>query len=383
MRGCSNYCSYCVVPGARGKEKSREIGEILDEVRKLVERGVKEVTLLGQNITGYGRTNGRDLNLVKLLSEVNRIEGLWRIRFITSHPRDVEPELFYAMRDLEKVAEYLHLPLQAGSDRILKLMNRGYTLSRYMEIVEELRNILPEISLGTDFIVGFPGESDEDFRKTLKVAEEIGFDMAYMYKYSQRPGTKAFSMEGQVMEDIIRERHQQLLKLQEKISLRKNQALIGKDAEVLVEGRSKRNKERVAGRDRGNRMVVFEGSDDLIGKMVSVPIIGATGLTLYGETYRKGVKGGKKMAGRKPFTIDEAKRIGEKLGIKWDKFDAEQFRMGMDVELEHGWRDPSTNVTNDNDLITGKIALAHLKEFSDYYTRLEKLEKEAEEYWAG
>ncbi|MBL7171016.1 MAG: tRNA (N6-isopentenyl adenosine(37)-C2)-methylthiotransferase MiaB [Candidatus Omnitrophica bacterium] len=283
MRGCNNWCSYCVVPGARGKEKSRAVGDIRDEVKKLVDRGVKEVTMLGQNINAYGKDNGGSASFVEVLEEINKIEGLLRIKFITSHPRDIKAELFTAMKDLDKVVEYLHLPIQAGSDRILKLMNRGYTVSYYMGLVEEMRKVVPGVSLGTDFIVGFPGETEEEFKETLKAAEDIGFDMAYMYKYSQRPGTKAFEMKDTVEEDIIKERHQELLKLQEKISLKKNRGLIGKEVEVLVEGRSKRNIKRLAGRDRGNRMVVFEGSDEVIGKMVSVTIYEATSLTLYGE----------------------------------------------------------------------------------------------------
>jgi tRNA-2-methylthio-N6-dimethylallyladenosine synthase len=283
MRGCNNWCSYCVVPGARGTEKSRPLKEIKDEVKRLVDKGVKEVTFLGQNISAYGKDTGNRYALIELLREINKIAGLLRIRFITSHPRDVWPGLFKAMRELEKVTEYLHLPIQTGSDRILKLMNRGYTVKYYMNLVEKIRKEMPAVSLGTDFIVGFPGERDKDFRDTLKAAETIGFDMAYMYKYSPRPGTKAFGMEGQVSEAAIKERHRSLLKLQEKISLKKNKALIGKEAEVLVEGRSKRNKERLAGRDRGNRMVVFEGRDELIGEVVRLIIKDATNLTLYGE----------------------------------------------------------------------------------------------------
>lgn len=281
MRGCNNFCSYCVVPGARGKEKSRTIRDIVDEVERLVESGVKEVTLLGQNINAYGRDNGADL--VSLLTEVNNIQGLYRIRFITSHPRDIKQELFWTVKNLDKVMEYIHLPLQAGSDKILELMNRRYTVSQYMDIVRKMREIIPDVSIGTDLIVGFPGETERDFKETLKITEEMQFDMAYMYKYSPRPGTRAFGMSGAIKEDIIRERHKVLLKLQEKISLRKNQAFIGKKVEVLVEGRSKRNIQKLSGRDRGNRIVVFEGSDDLIGHIVNVNITGATSLTLYGE----------------------------------------------------------------------------------------------------
>ena len=283
MRGCNNWCSYCVVPEARGRERSWPISEISDEVKRLVDRGVKEVTLLGQNINAYGKDNGCGKKLVDVLEEVNKIPGLLRIRFITSHPRDAEKELFMAMRALDKVMEHLHLPIQAGSDRILKLMNRGYTLKHYREIIEEFRYILPEGSVGTDIIVGFPGEKEPEFRETLRAVSEIGFDMAYMYKYSSRPGTKAYEFEDKIDEDVVRGRHQELLKLQEGISFRKNEALIGKRVEVLVEGKSKRNPRRLSGRDRGNRICVFEGTDELIGEVVEVKIEKATSLALYGE----------------------------------------------------------------------------------------------------
>lgn len=272
MRGCNNRCSYCVVPYVRGPERSRPLEEIIDEISGLPH---KEITLLGQNVNSYKSS----ADFVGLLQEVNKIEGLERIRFVTSHPKDASTELFKAIRELDKVCEYLHLPIQSGSNRILERMNREYTKEHYLRLI----SFLPDIALSADIIVGFPGETEEDFQDTLQLMKDVEFDSAFIFKYSPRPGTPAAKFIDDVPLEVKKERNQRLLKLQDEISLKKNKRSIGTEVEVLVEGISKNNKDRLMGRTRRNKIVVFSGTDDLTGKLVKVKIVDATAHTLYGD----------------------------------------------------------------------------------------------------
>ncbi len=283
MRGCDNYCSYCVVPYVRGEERSRPPEEIVTEVQELAERGYKEVTLLGQNVNSYGKGLEGKCDLVGLLEQINLIKGIERIRFVTSHPKDISLRLIEAMARLEKVCEHLHFPLQSGSDKILELMNRGYTLRDYMRIVDTLRHAIPDMALGTDIIVGFPGETEQDFRETVEAMRRIEYDSAFIFKYSTREGTAAAKLKDDVPPEKKRERNRILLELQEEISLRKNRALIGEEVEVLVEGPSKRNPQKMTGRTRQNRIAVFGCRREPIGRIMTLKVMEATALTLLCE----------------------------------------------------------------------------------------------------
>lgn len=218
MRGCNNFCSYCVVPYVRGKERSRNVKDILDEIKALVKRGIKDITLLGQNVNSY---KGEGRSFIQLLRDVNNIEGIEKIRFMTSHPKDAGIDLFKAMRNLDRIIKHLHLPLQSGSDRILKLMNRGYTIKKHQDLVSKARKIVPDLRLTTDIIVGFPTEEEKDFTDTLNLMKKIKFDLAYIFKYSPRPGTKAAELKDDVPDDVKKRRHKMLLELQKEISRKK------------------------------------------------------------------------------------------------------------------------------------------------------------------
>jgi len=272
MYGCNNFCSYCIVPYVRGRERSREFGKIVEEVKMLGQQGVKEITLLGQNVNSYGKDLGGDISFARLLTELNKVEGIERIRFMTSHPKDLSDELIYAMRDLDKLCEHLHLPFQAGSTKILKEMNRKYTKEDYLRLVEKIKQNIPDISLTTDIIVGFPGETEEDFQDTLDVVEKVRFDQAYTFLYSKRTGTPAAKSLNQIPEEVKKERFQRLLELQNRISKEINDSYLNKKVEVLVEGKSKTNEKNYTGRTRGNKVVNFQGDDQLIGKLVTVKI---------------------------------------------------------------------------------------------------------------
>ena len=281
MRGCDNYCSYCVVPYVRGREVSRPPGEIVAEVRHLVERGVKEVTLLGQNVNSYGRGLDDEIDFAELLGRVSAVEGLRRLRFVTSHPKDISDRLIGAMAGLPVVCEYLHFPAQAGSDAVLERMNRGYTRAQYLGLVEKLRARVPGIALSTDLIVGFPGETVAEFEETVSLVETVRYDGAFMFKYSPRPGTAAAELDDDVPLDVKKARLARLLALQDEISLGKNRALIGRRIEVLVEGPSRKNAARHAGRTRCNRIAVFEPCPELVGELVAVEVLDATPHTLH------------------------------------------------------------------------------------------------------
>lgn len=269
MFGCNNFCSYCIVPYVRGRERSRKPEDIVVEIKKLVADGVVEVMLLGQNVNSYGKNLEEPMTFAQLLREVNKIEGLERIRFMTSHPKDLSDELIEAMRDCEKVCNHLHLPLQSGSSRILKLMNRHYDKERYLMLVDKLRAAIPDIALTTDIIVGFPGETEEDFAETMDVVRRVRYDSAFTFIYSKRTGTPAAAME-QVPEAVVKERFDRLLKEVQEIS----SEVCGRDLhtiqKVLVEMPDDHKEGYVTGRLSNNTVVHFPGDESLIGKIVDV-----------------------------------------------------------------------------------------------------------------
>lgn len=284
MRGCHHRCSYCIVPHVRGgRETSRPVGEVVAEARALAADGVVEVTLLGQNINSYGQGPDRRSGLPALLRAVHEVEEIRRIRFLTSNPMDIGIELLEAMAELPKVMEYLHFPAQSGSDRILRRMARGYTAERYLEIARIARRTVPGIELASDFIVGFPGETESDFRGTVDLMEEVRFQQSFIFKYSPRPGTKAAGLSDDVPEEVKRERNRILLEVQQRHSLAINQGRIGRSLEVLVTGPSARRADRLAGRTRTNQIAVFPGSPDLAGRFRPVTIRRVSPLTLIGE----------------------------------------------------------------------------------------------------
>ncbi len=270
--GCNNFCSYCIVPYVRGREISRPMQDIYSEVRKLAQEGVIEITLLGQNVNSYGRDLYGKSQFSTLLRELDKIQGIKRIRFTTSHPRDLSGEIIKAVAECDKVCEHFHLPVQAGSDRILKLMNRGYTKDRYLEMVQKVRETTPECSITTDIIVGFPGETEEDFQETLDLVEKARFDQAFTFIYSPRSGTQAAEIEVQVPQEVKIERFKKLVSLQSQICLEQNRKLVGKTLEIFVEGPSKKEKNILTGRTRTNKVVNFQGPRELINKMANVVI---------------------------------------------------------------------------------------------------------------
>jgi len=286
QQGCNMDCAFCIVPKTRGDERSRPMDEIVAECRALVEGGVREITLLGQIVTSYGRRDyahaGGISPFVQLLEQVHGIDGLERIRFTSPHPRGFKDDLVEAIGRLPKLGEYLHLPMQSGSNRILRAMNRPYTRERYLEIVEALRAVRPGLHFSTDVIVGFPGETDEDFEATRSLFAAVNYDMAYIFKYSIRTGTPAAGMAGQVPAEVKEERNRALLDLLRQNSLRRSQALVGTVQEVLVEGPDQTGR-RFTGRTRGNRATVFEAHPRLVGSLVPLRIVRASVSTLYGE----------------------------------------------------------------------------------------------------
>ena len=283
MQGCDHFCSYCIVPYVRGREKSRSSVEIIEEVSHLAEMGVKEVCLLGQNVNGYGKGSEEEISFSELLERINEIEGLDRIRFTTSHPRDLSEELIQAFSKLSKLCEHMHLPFQSGSDKILKAMHRGYTKESYLEKIDSLRKVFPSIVLTSDVIVGFPGEEEEDFRQTLDLMEKVRFDDLFSFKYSSRKGTRAAQFQDKVEEKVKQDRLSVLQEIQREITLQKNQVLEGRVEEVLVEGQSKQSERDVTGRTRSNKIVNFEGDVSLVGKVIPVQITKAYPHSLRGE----------------------------------------------------------------------------------------------------
>ncbi|MEC9488751.1 MAG: tRNA (N6-isopentenyl adenosine(37)-C2)-methylthiotransferase MiaB [Halanaerobium sp.] len=281
--GCNNFCTYCIVPYVRGRERSRPPGSILREVESLAADGVKEITLLGQNVNSYGKDLDEEINFAELLRRVDRVDGLRRIRYMTSHPRDFSPELITTIRDSDKICQHIHLPLQSGSSRILKKMNRGYTKEKFVELAGEIRAAMPAASITTDIIVGFPGETAEDFAETLDVIERVRFDNAFTFLYSPRTGTPAARMEEQVPREVQKERFDRLVRLQNLISREINESYPGKIVEVLSEGESKKDPERQMGRTCTNKVVIFPSTQNLEGRLVRVKIERVQTFTLFGK----------------------------------------------------------------------------------------------------
>jgi tRNA-2-methylthio-N6-dimethylallyladenosine synthase len=272
--GCNNFCSYCIVPFVRGRERSRPLKEILEEARKLIEEGVIEITLVGQNVNAYGKDLEEGYTFPDLLYALGELP-IKRIKFTTSHPKDFSRELIKAIASIPAVCHWVHLPIQSGDDKILKAMRRGYTVSQYKALVEEIRGNIPDVSITTDVMVGFPGEGEEEFRNTLITFEEIEFDQAFMFAFSPRPGTFAERMEGQVEQKEKIHRLKELISLQNEISRRKNLKILGKTLEVLVEGEDPKGRGYLVGKSRENKTVVFPAERELIGKLVRVRTKGA------------------------------------------------------------------------------------------------------------
>lgn len=282
MEGCDLNCTFCIVPRTRGREVSRPPEEIVEETRRLAGEGVVEITLLGQTVNSYGKGLRPHCDLAGLLERLEDVPGLRRIRFITSHPIFMKPRLIRAMATLPKVVPYLHLPVQSGSDRILARMKRRYTRARYLEIVSALREAVPHLALATDWIVGFPGETESDFDQSAALMEEVRFAGSFIFKYSPRPQTEAMAMSDDVPEEIKQRRNQELLRRQERISREIHRSRIGAEVEVLVEGPSKRDPKKQTGRTERNEIVCFESDRDLRGRFVRIRITDATSLTLFG-----------------------------------------------------------------------------------------------------
>ncbi|MGQ9632536.1 MAG: tRNA (N6-isopentenyl adenosine(37)-C2)-methylthiotransferase MiaB [bacterium] len=283
MYGCDNFCSYCIVPYLRGREVSRPSSEILEEVRELGETGYKEVTLLGQNVNSYGKGLPESIDFAGLLRKLDRAGYVRRIRYITSHPKDMSWDVIRAVRESDSICEHFHLPVQAGSDRVLRLMNRGYSSGDYRRLVESIRREVPGASITTDIIVGFPSETEEEFRETLRLVEEVRFDGAYMYKFSPRSGTPAAELPDQTPEDVKRDRLRRLISLQDSISAERARRMVGEEVEVLIEGVSHRHPGKVLGRTRTDKAVLVDGGEDLVGKIFRVTITDGNAWILKGK----------------------------------------------------------------------------------------------------
>jgi tRNA-2-methylthio-N6-dimethylallyladenosine synthase len=286
MQGCNMHCTFCIVPRTRGAERSRSIDKIVREVRELVWRGVKEITLLGQIVNLYGRHEFPKIDnkspFVQLLEAVHAVDGLERLRFTSPHPIGFREDLVDAIARLPKMAEHIHLPLQSGSNRILKAMHRAYTAERYVDLVRRIRNARKEIAITTDVIVGFPGETEEDYKQTRDLVDEIQFDNAFVFRYSPRHETPAAEMSAQVDEETKDARHHDLLEVVNAAARRAHDRLVGREVEILCEGPSKTNTARLMGRTRGNKIVVFEGGKECIGQLVDLRIERANGFSLFG-----------------------------------------------------------------------------------------------------
>lgn len=283
MYGCNNFCTYCIVPYTRGRENSREPENIIREIEELAKNGCKEVTLLGQNVNSYGKNLKRNYSFTDLLMDINKIGGIERIRFMTSHPKDLSNELINCYATLDKLCPHLHLPVQSGSNKVLREMNRNYTREDYLKIITKLKELVPDISITTDIIIGFPGETEEDFNDTLELVKEVRFDSAFTFLYSIREGTKAARMENQIDEKVKHDRFQRLTDTLNEIGLELNQRLVGEILEVLVEEVSKNNAEVLTGRTRTNKLVHFRGNKELIGSTVNVRIENVKTFTLEGS----------------------------------------------------------------------------------------------------
>lgn len=283
MFGCNNFCSYCIVPYVRGRERSRNPKDIIREIERLVADGVVEVMLLGQNVNSYGKNLEEPMTFAQLLQEVEKIEGLKRIRFMTSHPKDLSDELIEVMKNSRKICRHIHLPLQSGSSRILKLMNRRYDKEKYLELVRKIREAMPDISLTTDIIVGFPGETEEDFLETMDVVEKVRYDSAFTFIYSKRTGTPAAVMEDQVPEDVVKDRFDRLLKKVQEIGREMSSRDTGTVQEVLVEEQNSQDPHLVTGRLSNNLLVHFPGDVSLIGQLCKVELLECKGFYYMGR----------------------------------------------------------------------------------------------------
>ena len=283
MYGCNNFCSYCIVPYVRGRERSRKPEDIIKEIKALVADGVVEVMLLGQNVNSYGKNLDEPMTFARLLQEVEKIEGLERIRFMTSHPKDLSDDLIEVMSKSTKICNHLHLPVQSGSTDILTKMNRKYTKDSYLDLVGRIKKAMPNISLTTDIIVGFPGETEEDFLDTLDVVKQVEYDSAYTFIYSKRTGTPAAAMDNQIPEDVVKDRFNRLLEVVQDISHKKAQVYEGTVQEVLVEEVNPQDNSLVTGRLSNNLLVHFPGNEDMIGKIVKVSLNECKGFYYFGE----------------------------------------------------------------------------------------------------
>ena len=286
MYGCNNFCTYCIVPYTRGRERSRTPEDIINEIKDLAAKGTKEITLLGQNVDSYGKTLEEDITFAELLRMVNEIEGIERIRFMTSHPKDISDEVIYAMRDCDKVCEFLHLPVQCGSSRLLKKMNRNYTKEDYLRIIEKAKAEIPDIAFSTDLMIGFPGETEEDLLDTIDVVEKVKYDNAFTFIYSKREGTPAAKMEDQIPEDVKHERFNRVLSKVNEILVDLNASYVGKTVEVLIEGKSKTDESKFTGRTRQNKLVNFTVKNpeaNLLGTLMNVKITESNTFSLVGE----------------------------------------------------------------------------------------------------
>ena len=290
MNGCNNFCTYCIVPYVRGRERSRNPEDILEEIRGLAKEGYKEITLLGQNVNSYMRVErerGENVSEIdsfaKLLRAVNEIDGIEKIRFISPHPKDFTDDVIEAIRDCKKVSKFIHLPLQSGSTNVLKVMNRVYTKEQYLSLVDKMKKMIPDVKFSTDIIVGFPGETEDDFEDTLDVVRKVKYEQIFMFIYSRRKGTPADKMEDQVPEEIKHKRFDRLKEAYENLVEKNNKEYIGKTFEMLVEGYSKTNSNYLTGRTDTNKVVIFKGNENIIGKVVNIKIVSEHKWYLKGE----------------------------------------------------------------------------------------------------
>ncbi|MCB2307740.1 tRNA (N6-isopentenyl adenosine(37)-C2)-methylthiotransferase MiaB [Clostridium estertheticum] len=283
MYGCNNFCTYCIVPYVRGRERSRNPEDIINEITDMVGQGYKEITLLGQNVNSYGKGLTPEINFAQLLRKINKIENLERLRFMTSHPKDLSNEVIKVIAESDKICEHVHLPVQSGSSNLLNKMNRHYDREQYLELVKNIRNTIPNVGITTDIIVGFPGETEEDFAETLSLMEEVKFNLAFTYLYSKRKGTPADEMLDQVPEDVKHERFNRLVEVVNRNCAEKNKACVGKIVEVLVEGYSKKDESKLTGRTRNGKVVNFEGNGNVAGDLVSVLITDSHSFSLFGD----------------------------------------------------------------------------------------------------
>lgn len=283
MYGCNNFCTYCIVPYVRGRERSRSPENIENEIKSMVEKGYKEITLLGQNVNSYGKTLNPKVSFAQLLRRINNIDGIERIRFMTPHPKDFTDDVIEAIKQCDKICEHIHLPVQSGSTRILKKMNRNYSKEQYLKVVDKIKRSIPDAAITTDIIVGFPGETELDFEETLDLAKKVQYDSAFTFIYSKRKGTPADEMGEQISDDIKHERFNRLVDVINNSSAKNNKLYLGKSEEVLVEGLSKNDNTKLMGRTRTGKLVNFLGNSDNIGKLTNVHINSTNSFSLSGE----------------------------------------------------------------------------------------------------